>query len=45
MEKKGRPRNPRVHREILVQVAVGPGREERWLQVLEMMVHLKGVLT
>lgn len=45
MEKKGPQKNPRACLEILLQVVVGPGRVERWLQVLEMMVLLKGVLT
>lgn len=45
MEKKGPQKNPRVRPEILVQVVVGLGKVERWLQVLEMMVVLKGVLT
>lgn len=45
MEKKGSQKNPRACQEILLQVAVGLGRVERWLQVLEMMVLLKGVLT
>lgn len=45
MEKKGLQKNRRAHLEILVQVAVQPLRVERWLQVLEMMVLLKGVLT
>lgn len=44
MEKKGPQKNPRARQEILVQVVVGPGIVERWLQVLEMMVLLKGIL-
>lgn len=45
MEKKGPQKNPRARLEMPVQVVLGLGKVERGLQVLEMMVLLKGVLT